>query len=47
VRGYRWGDENCLFSEGFLRPFLFLYKLGAILNFPIIITCDVIGIKTE
>jgi hypothetical protein len=34
------------FHKGFLSPFLFLYKLGAILDFSIIITCDVIGIKT-
>ena len=31
--GYAWGGENCLFSARFLSPFLFLYKLSAILDF--------------
>jgi hypothetical protein len=34
------------FQKGFLSPILFLYKLSAILDFGLIITRDVIGIKT-
>jgi hypothetical protein len=33
-------------QQGFLSPFSVLCKLGAILDFGLITTCDVIGIKT-
>jgi hypothetical protein len=40
------GLVNCLFSERFFKPIFFLYKSSAILDLGLIITRDVIGIKS-